>query len=149
MLRRLKDPGNPIGLGEEGRVAHGKTHPNPEHLEPTHDITGLEQENAGHGVTQKDAGQQHVTQFPAGRLDHIGLAVADKDHDHHEGAHHPETREGDDADAPVRVCGEKLGRDGVAGRFVGMGQKAQRTVQALSLRGQILILGAILLGGRL
>jgi len=83
----LEDAVDAVGFGEQGGVtdAHAQTQEDPPHGADPH-IGGGDHEEGG-GVTEEDAGQQHVAQLSARRLHDGGVVVADERGHHEHGGH--------------------------------------------------------------
>lgn len=84
-----EDAGDPVGLGEEGRVADGEGRAQAQAPQGADGGRGLGQEEERHGVGHEDPRQEDVAQLPARRLHQGRVVVADEHPGHQAGAQEP------------------------------------------------------------
>ncbi|RLV99446.1 hypothetical protein DV515_00009680, partial [Chloebia gouldiae] len=100
LLHPTEDPGDPIRLGQEGRVADGEGRAQPQAPQRAHPGGGLCDEDEGHAVAHEDPGQQDVAQLSSRGLHDGRVVVLHKDSDNEEGGDKTQARDSDGTNGP-------------------------------------------------
>ncbi len=79
LLAACKDASDAVGLGDQGRVAHGRREPNSQSLQVTVGHVRFGDEAERTQVAQTDASQDDEAQLPAGGLHHRRIVEPDED----------------------------------------------------------------------
>lgn len=93
VLDAAEDAGDPVGLGEEGRVADGEGRAQAQAPHRADGGRGLGEEEERHGVGHEDPRQEDVAQFPARSLHQGRVVVPDEHPGHQAGAQEPGGRD--------------------------------------------------------
>jgi len=101
VVHAAEDSRDPIGLGEQGRVADGERRAQAHPPQRADGGRGLGQEEEGHDVGHEDAQEQNVAQLSARRLDQRRVVVSDEHPEHQARRHEPVAASKDQVEVDV------------------------------------------------
>lgn len=84
---RVEDPGDPVGLGQQGAVHGAEAHADTETLENAGRRSRRDEEHEGVQITHQHARQQDHGEFSSGGANHRGVAVLEEQARHRQGRH--------------------------------------------------------------
>lgn len=126
-LALLKNPVDPIGLGQQCRIAdtHPQAQENPSQGAYEH-VRGGDHKEGG-SVAQEDAREQDVTQLSTRSLDDGGVVVSYKGSDHKHSGHDSQDSDEKRDDRPRRAPLQLNNGDGVAASVIPIGPRIKAT----------------------